>query len=202
MGDSYKLPADGATTGSLYGLAWSHPNAGGVAANLNTHGLLVLENGAFLAAVSGSIRARDDMRAPIFYDNNNSAFYLDPNATGTSLNIAGSITAGGNITASSDIRLKEDIQVITNAIYKVKQITGVTYTRKENNKRQTGVIAQDVLKVLPEAVEGSEDSMYSVAYGNMVGLLIEAIKDQQTIIDLQESRIARLETLVAQLIEG
>jgi hypothetical protein len=202
MGDSYKLPADGTTTGSLYGLAWSHPNAGGAAANLNTHGLLVLENGAFLAAVSGSIRARDDMRAPIFYDNNNSAFYLDPNATGTSLNIAGSITAGGNITASSDIRLKEDIQVITNAIYKVKQITGVTYTRKENNKRQTGVIAQDVLKVLPEAVEGSEDSMYSVAYGNMVGLLIEAIKDQQTIIDLQESRIARLETLVAQLIEG
>jgi hypothetical protein len=202
MGDSYKLPADGATTGSLYGLAWSHPNAGGVAANLNTHGLLAMENGTWLASLCGSTRARDDMRAPIFYDNNNTAFYLDPNATGTSLNIAGSITAGGNITASSDIRLKEDIEVITDAIYKVKQITGVTYTRKENNKRQTGVIAQDVLKVLPEAVEGSEDSMYSVAYGNMVGLLIEAIKDQQTIIDSQESRIAKLEILVAQLIEG
>ena len=202
MGDSYKLPADGTTTGSLYGLAWSHPNAGGVAANLNTHGLLAMENGTWLASLCGSTRARDDMRAPIFYDNNNTAFYLDPNATGTSLNVAGSITAGGNITASSDIRLKEDIEVITDAINKVKQITGVTYTRKENNKRQTGVIAQDVLKVLPEAVEGSEDSMYSVAYGNMVGLLIEAIKDQQTIIDSQESRIAKLEILVAQLIEG
>jgi hypothetical protein len=67
MGDSYKLPIDGASTGSLYGLAWSHPNAGGVAGNLNTHGLLVMENGTFLAAVSGSIRARDDMRAPYFY---------------------------------------------------------------------------------------------------------------------------------------
>ena len=67
MGDSYKLPMDGSTTGSLYGLAWSHPNAGGVAGNLNTHGLLVMENGTFLAAVSGSIRARDDMRAPYFY---------------------------------------------------------------------------------------------------------------------------------------
>ena len=67
MGDSYKLPMNGSTTGSLYGLAWSHPNAGGVAGNLNTHGLLVMENGTFLAAVSGSIRARDDMRAPYFY---------------------------------------------------------------------------------------------------------------------------------------
>ncbi len=68
MGDSYKLPIDGSTTGSLYGLAWSHPNAGGVASNLNTHGLLVMENGTFLAAISGSIRARDDVRAPALYD--------------------------------------------------------------------------------------------------------------------------------------
>ena len=79
MGDSYKLPADGTTTGSLYGLAWSHPNKGGVAANLNTHGLLVMENGTFLAAISGSIRARDDMRAPIFYDSGNTNYYLDGN---------------------------------------------------------------------------------------------------------------------------
>jgi hypothetical protein len=79
MGDSYKLPGDGTTTGSLYGLAWSHPNAGGVAANLNTHGLLVMENGSFLAAISGSIRARDDMRAPIFYDSGNSAYSLNGN---------------------------------------------------------------------------------------------------------------------------
>lgn len=81
MGDAYKLAIDGTTTGSLYGLAWSHPNAGGVAGNLNTHGLLVMENGTFLAAVSGSIRARDDMRAPIFYDSNDTGYYLDPNGT-------------------------------------------------------------------------------------------------------------------------
>ena len=68
MGDSYKLAIDGSGVGNLYGMAWSHPNAGGVAGNLNTHGLLVMENGTFLAAVSGSIRARDDMRAPALYD--------------------------------------------------------------------------------------------------------------------------------------
>jgi hypothetical protein len=45
------------------------------------------------------------------------------------------------------------------------------------------VIAQEVLEVLPEAVIGTEEGHYSVAYGNMVGLLIEAIKEQQVQID-------------------
>jgi hypothetical protein len=79
MGQSWYLPDDGTTTGNLYGLAWSHPNAGGVAGNLNTHGLLVLENGGFLAAISGSIRSRDDMRSPIFYDNNDTYYRIDGN---------------------------------------------------------------------------------------------------------------------------
>ncbi len=81
MGDAYKLPADGTGPSNLYGIAWSHPNAGGVAGNLNTHGALIMENGTFLAALSGSIRARDDMRAPIFYDSNNTSYYTDPAGT-------------------------------------------------------------------------------------------------------------------------
>ncbi|MCX5792335.1 MAG: hypothetical protein NTY45_09010, partial [Elusimicrobia bacterium] len=82
MGDAYKLPADGSTTGNLYGLAWSHPNAGGVAGNLSSHGLLVLINGGFAAAISDSIRAATDMRAPIFRDSNDpNNYYIDPNGT-------------------------------------------------------------------------------------------------------------------------
>jgi hypothetical protein len=75
MGDAYKLSIDGTSTGSLYGMAWSHPNAGGVASNLNTHGLLVMENGTFLAAISGSIRARDDVRAPAMFVNGNAVIH-------------------------------------------------------------------------------------------------------------------------------
>jgi hypothetical protein len=81
MGDAYKLPIDGTSVSNLYGITWSHPNAGGVAGNLNTHGALILENGTFLAALSGSIRARDDMRAPIFYDQNNTGYYIDAAST-------------------------------------------------------------------------------------------------------------------------
>jgi hypothetical protein len=93
MGGSWALPADGTTTGNLYGIAWSHPLAGGAAGNLNTHGALILENGSFLAALSGSIRCRDDMRAPIFYDSNDTGFFIDPNA-GASMRVAGDITMG------------------------------------------------------------------------------------------------------------
>ena len=110
------------------------------------------------------------------------------------------ILAAGNITAYSDIRLKTDLKIIPNALFKVKQLTGYTYIRTDSGVRQTGLVAQDVQKVLPEAV--SEGEYLSLAYGNMVGLLVEAIKEQQTIIDSQESRIARLENLVSKLIEG
>jgi hypothetical protein len=87
MGDAYKLALDGTTTGNLYGLAWSHPNAGGVAGNLNTHGLLAMENGTWLASLTGSTRARDDMRAPIFYDNNDTAYYCNPNSDSNLYNV-------------------------------------------------------------------------------------------------------------------
>ena len=63
MGDSYKLPADGTSTGNLYGMAWSHPNAGGIAGNLSSHGLLLLQNGGFMCALSTDIRASGNVTA-------------------------------------------------------------------------------------------------------------------------------------------
>ena len=63
MGDAYKLPANGTTTGSLYGMAWSHPNAGGAAGNLTDHGLLIINAGAFKCAISNSIVASANITA-------------------------------------------------------------------------------------------------------------------------------------------
>jgi hypothetical protein len=78
MGTAYNLADNGTSAGNLYGMAWSHPNAGGVAANLNNHGQLLLLNGGFQAAISGSIRCVTDMRTPIYYDSNNTGYYLNP----------------------------------------------------------------------------------------------------------------------------
>lgn len=85
------------------------------------------------------------------------------------------IISSGDITAFSDIRLKTDIEKIENALDKVCQLSGYTYNM--NDKRRTGVIAQEVEKVLPEVVQDREDGYKTVAYGNMIGLLIEAIKE-------------------------
>lgn len=95
---------------------------------------------------------------------------------GANMAVVGNITATGDITAFSDERLKEHVETIPNALDKVKHLRGVTYRRKDTEQWSTGVIAQEVLPVLPEVVHTDGDHM-SVAYGNMVGVLIEAIKE-------------------------
>lgn len=92
------------------------------------------------------------------------------------------------LTASSDVAVKEDIKPLTGAIDMVKQLTGYSYTRKSNKSQEIGVLAQDVEKVVPSLVRGEEGNK-SVAYGNLVALLIEAIKDQQEQITTLEKRI-------------
>jgi hypothetical protein len=71
---------------------------------------------------------------------------------------AGNITAWGNVTAYSDKRIKEDVTVIENALTKVEQLNGVTFKRKDTLDRQTGLLAQEVEAVLPEAVTRQEAS--------------------------------------------
>ena len=114
-------------------------------------------------------------------------YIRDGTTTRFTFDDAGHFTATGNVTAYSDERLKDNILVIDGALEKVSQLRGVTFDRTDAEEplRQTGVIAQEVEKVLPEAVITAEDEMQtkSVAYGNMVGLLIEAIKELKTEVD-------------------
>lgn len=117
----------------------------------------------------------------------NLVFDTRDDATGTDHSItfskSGDITATGDVTAFSDERLKENIDPIADAMDKVKQISGYTFNRKGDPRKHAGVIAQEVQKVLPEVVTEDDDGMLSVAYGNMVGLLIEAIKDLSAEVD-------------------
>jgi hypothetical protein len=93
---------------------------------------------------------------------------------------AGSITAT-QYTSTSDISLKENVSTIENALEKVLSLRGVEYDRVESGEHQIGVIAQEVEKIIPEVVYGNE--IKSVAYANIVALLIEAIKEQQKEIE-------------------
>lgn len=107
------------------------------------------------------------------------------------LHVAGQILATDDITAFSDERLKENINTIPNALKKVTQLRGVEYTRKDTQEKGVGVIAQEIEKVLPEVVVTNSDKegTKSVAYGNIVGLLIEAIKDLQAEVEELKSNV-------------
>ena len=112
--------------------------------------------------------------------------------TTTAITAALPITSSGDITAFSDIRLKENVETIDNALDKVKSMRGVTYTK--DGKDGLGVIAQEIEEVIPQVVLTADDEIgtKSVAYGNIVGLLIEAVKEQQQQIDDLKNEITAL----------
>ena len=167
MGAAYRLGATGTSVGNMYGLSWTHTNIGtGTNQSISglSHQLQLRMNGA-LKSVLGS-----------------------------------GIWTSGNVTAYSDIAVKTNLEVIPNALEKVCQIHGYTYDRTDYEPdsegvmpetRQAGVVAQEVEKVLPEVVSG-EDGNKAVAYGNMVSLLIEAIKEQQGQIEDLKQEIQAL----------
>jgi hypothetical protein len=94
---------------------------------------------------------------------------------------SGTVTAP-NFVSSSDARLKSDIAPIADALAKVQALNGVTFTMAGSDARQMGLIAQDVQAVSPEAVVETE-GVLRLAYGNLVGLLVEAIKDLAQEVD-------------------
>jgi len=110
------------------------------------------------------------------------------------LDAAGTIRATGDVIAYSDARVKDNVKTIDNALEKVKKLRGVSYTRNdiEDKSFKVGVIAQEVLKVLPEVVSQDENDKYSVSYGNITGVLIEAIKEQQKQIEYLKIQIKNM----------
>jgi len=96
---------------------------------------------------------------------------------------SGNVIIQGNLFSYSDARIKTNVETIPNALEKVISLRGVTYNMikdveidPENAQKHIGVIAQEIEAVIPEAVK-EENGIKTVAYGNIVGLLIEAIKD-------------------------
>jgi hypothetical protein len=106
--------------------------------------------------------------------------------TGGNVTASGNITATGNVTAFSDQRLKDDIRTIDDALSIVNQLRGVSYINKSTKEAGIGVVAQEVKDVLPAVVHSDAEGLLHVAYGNIVGLLINAIKELSARVDSLE----------------
>ena len=169
MGQSYKTSSDGTSYGNMYGLTWTHTNVG-TATNQSisglSHQLQLRENGTLNCAFGRGI------------------------------------WTSYNITAYSDRAVKTNLEVIPDALAKLHQINGYTYDRTDYEAdpdtgempetRQAGVVAQEVEKILPEVVSGEEGNK-AVAYGNMVALLVEALKEADNKIQALEIRLQGIE---------
>lgn len=127
-------------------------------------------------------------RATLGVDGSNGFILGVAGATRVTVDTSGNLTATGDVTAFSDMRLKRDVRPIERAIDKVMALTGVLFTRRADGTQGTGLLAQDVQAVLPEAVHEHADGVLSVAYGNLIGLLVQAIKEQQ--LELEALRAA------------
>jgi hypothetical protein len=101
--------------------------------------------------------------------------------------------------STSDARLKENIQLITSAIEKLNGIKGVTYNFINDPEKldHAGVLAQDVIDVLPQAVKLDHDNYYRVSYNGVVALLVEVVKQQQEIINQQSKKLLDIELELA-----
>ncbi len=105
---------------------------------------------------------------------------------GTSI-FKGSVSAPSFL-YSSDKSLKTNIVPIPNALERLQQLNGVSFNWKDTGRADDGLIAQDVEKVFPELVSTDSAGLKSVEYGNLVGVLVEAIKEQQKQIDELKSK--------------
>jgi len=157
-----------------------------------------------VSGYEGEICVYDSANVKRIYLSSHYNCYINPKGAGLTaigktsasytLDVDGTIRATSDIIAFSDRRVKENIVTIDNALNKVTKLRGVKYTRKDIEDKTTkiGVIAQEVLEVLPEVVKKDDQGKYSVAYGNIAGVFIEAIKELKLEVDILKQEIKEL----------
>ncbi|NDD85895.1 tail fiber domain-containing protein, partial [bacterium] len=169
---AYKLDISGSvrattsiTTASVYSGNITSTNI--VATNLSSG--TILSNSSFAATFNSNTLGN------IFTTGGNVG--IGTTSPGYSLQVNGQIYASGDITALSDRRIKKNITPLKNALSKIKNLTGVTYNRKDkcDDNVYIGMIAQELETEYPELIYTDGD-LKSVAYGNMTAVLLEAIK--------------------------
>jgi hypothetical protein len=125
---------------------------------------------------------------------------------GGALQVGGDVRASGEVFAfsSSDKQLKDNITLITNPIEKIMKIGGYTFDWNDkqtfNSGKDYGVIAQEIEEIMPELVNVNHNGFKAVRYEKITPLLIEAIKEQNSMIKNQKERIDKLEEVIQQIL--
>ena len=191
------------SSGQMYvNVPWTDTNTTYTSSNFTVTGL------SGYSSNNGTFLRRDGTFATPPNDNTTYSAGTGMSLSGTQFNIGqsvgtsdtvqfGLIRSTGDIVAyySSDERLKDNVKPIENALEKLQKIRGVEFDWNDKQEvyegHDTGVIAQEVQKVLPEVVTEREDGMLAVKYEKMIGLLIESIKDLKAEVDELKQQLGK-----------
>jgi len=117
------------------------------------------------------------------------ANFRNPNGTVGKINTNGSSTV---YNTSSDARLK-DVTGSARGLEVINELNPVSYNWKVDGKADEGLIAQEVLDIVPNAVTGSDEEQYYMDYSKLVVHLVAGMKEQQTLIESLTARLEKLE---------
>lgn len=156
---------------------------------ISTNGLerMRVNNNGYVGIGNSSPSCNLDVTGNVHISSN---IYVDNYAYfNSNVTINKNLLVNGLFSNPSDSNIKKNIHRISDALDKVSRISGYTFDMISNNNKSTGLIAQEVRDVLPEVVSQDETGVYGIAYGNMMGLIVESIKELKTDIDAIKSKL-------------
>jgi hypothetical protein len=109
--------------------------------------------------------------------------------------VSNDLTVSGDVVVSSDARLKSNIVSLGSTLSRLLLIDGKTYTMIKDGKQKIGVLAQDIREVFPELVSEDDNKMLAVNYQGLVPVLINALKEQQSEIEILKQQQAEIDEL-------
>jgi hypothetical protein len=169
---------------------------------LGTPSAIVLTNATGTASnltanIANFISVSDDTstnatRYPIFANGTSGAIVEQVSSTKLFFNPSTGLLTSTDYNSSSDKRLKKNIKTVSNAVETINALRGVTFEWKEGGIKSAGLIAQEVEKVLPDSVSIDDNGFMGIRYNNLIGILVEAVKDQQIQINSLKQQIEKL----------
>ena len=172
-----------------------------VTPNLGTPSAVVLTNASgtangLTANIANFINVTDDTttnasRYLIFANGTSGAITEQVSSTKLFFNPSTGLLTSTDYNSSSDKRLKKNIKTVESALDKVIALRGVSFNWEEGGAKSIGLIAQEAEKVIPEIVLQDENGYLGIKYNNLIGVLVEAIKEQQEQINTLKKLIEK-----------